>query len=71
MDPPRCTGAQPPAREKIIVKDGSKHMKIAVLCGGLSPERDVSLSSARLVCQALRSLGHKAVLVDVFFGLEG
>lgn len=45
-------------------------MKIVVLGGGLSSERQVSLVSASSVCKALRSLGHKAVFVDMFFGLE-
>ncbi len=45
-------------------------MKIVVMCGGLSMERNVSLSSGTLICKALRALGHKAVLVDMFYGLE-
>ncbi len=45
-------------------------MKIVVMCGGLSMERDVSISSGTLICSALRKLGHKAVLVDMFLGLE-
>ena len=45
-------------------------MKIVVLCGGLSMERNVSITSSTLICRALRALGHKAVLVDMFFGLE-
>ncbi len=45
-------------------------MKIVVLCGGLSVERDVSLSSGSLICGALRARGHQAVLVDMYFGLE-
>ena len=45
-------------------------MKIVVLCGGLSMERNVSLSSGTLICKALRELGHQAVLVDMFYGLE-
>ena len=45
-------------------------MKIVVLAGGLSPERNVSLSSGSMVCQALRSKGHQVALVDLFFGLE-
>ncbi len=44
-------------------------MKIVVLAGGLSPERDVSFSSGTMACNALLSLGHKAILVDLFFGL--
>lgn len=45
-------------------------MKIVVMCGGLSMERNVSLSSGTLICKALRARGHKAVLVDMFYGLE-
>ncbi len=45
-------------------------MKIVVMCGGLSMERDVSISSGTLICGALRKLGHQAVLVDMFLGLE-
>ncbi len=43
-------------------------MKIAVLCGGLSNERDVSLSSGRGIAKALRTLGHRVVLLDLFLG---
>ena len=45
-------------------------MKIVVMCGGLSMERNVSLSSGTLICRALRAQGHRAVLVDMFYGLE-
>ena len=45
-------------------------MKIVVLAGGLSPERNVSLSSGAMVTQALRGRGHQVALVDLFFGLE-
>ncbi|MCD8212269.1 MAG: D-alanine--D-alanine ligase [Oscillospiraceae bacterium] len=45
-------------------------MKIVVLAGGLSPERNVSLSSGAKVTQALCRLGHKAVMVDQYVGLE-
>ena len=45
-------------------------MKIVVLGGGLSTERHVALVSATSVCRALRSLGHRAVFVDTFIGLE-
>lgn len=44
-------------------------MKIVVLAGGLSPERDVSFSSGTMAVNALLSLGHQAILVDLFFGL--
>ena len=45
-------------------------MKIVVLCGGLSTERNISFLSGTKVCRALRSRGHQAVLVDLFMGLE-
>lgn len=45
-------------------------MKIVVLGGGISTERHVALVSATSVCRALRSLGHKAIFVDMFMGLE-
>ena len=45
-------------------------MKIVVLAGGLSPERQVSLVSGQNICRALCGLGHQAVLVDMFLGLE-
>ena len=46
-------------------------MNIVVLCGGLSVERDVSLSSAMQIAQALRNNGHRAVIIDSFFGYTG
>lgn len=45
-------------------------MNIVVLAGGLSPERDVSLSSGTMIVNALRGLGHHAILVDLFYGVE-
>ncbi len=45
-------------------------MNIVVLAGGLSPERDVSLSTGTMVTNALRNKGHNAILVDLFFGVE-
>ena len=45
-------------------------MKIVVLGGGIGPERHVSLVSATSACKALRSLGHEAVFVDMYLGLE-
>ncbi len=46
-------------------------MNIIVLAGGLSMERDVSLKSGAQIAEALRKNGHRAVLVDAFFGYEG
>lgn len=45
-------------------------MKICVLCGGRSNERDVSLSTGAMVAKALRNNGHSVVLVDVCRGIE-
>lgn len=45
-------------------------MRIVVLAGGLSTERDVSISSGSLVANALRQKGHEVVLLDVFTGYE-
>ena len=45
-------------------------MKIAVLAGGISTEREVSIVSGTGVCKALRDRGHQAVLIDVFCGDE-
>lgn len=45
-------------------------VKIVVLAGGLSSERAVSLVTGCGVCRALRERGHRAVLVDLFLGVE-
>ncbi len=44
-------------------------MKIVVLAGGLSTERDVSLASGAGICRTLRERGHEALLLDVYLGL--
>ena len=44
-------------------------MRIIVLAGGLSTERDVSLSSGAGICRTLREKGHDAFLLDPFLGL--
>ena len=46
-------------------------MKIAVLAGGTSTERDVSLITGKMVYKALKENGHQVVLVDVFMGYPG
>jgi D-alanine-D-alanine ligase len=43
-------------------------MKIAVLFGGTSEERDVSIASAAQVIPALRGLGHEVVVIDTATG---
>ncbi len=46
-------------------------MRIVVLAGGISTERDVSLSSGSMIYRAMKSRGHQAVLLDVYLGYEG
>ncbi len=46
-------------------------MKIVVLAGGTSTERDVSLITGKMVYQALKQNGHQVVLLDVFMGYKG
>lgn len=45
-------------------------MRILVLAGGLSPEREVSLTSGSLIANALIERGHEVALVDVYVGLD-
>ncbi len=45
-------------------------MKIAVLLGGTSPERLVSIASGRGIVKALRELGHEVVAIDPALGKE-
>ena len=46
-------------------------MKVVVLAGGTSTERDVSLSSGSMIYRALKKNGHQAILLDVYLGYEG
>ena len=46
-------------------------MKVVVLAGGISTERDVSLSSGMMIYHALKESGHQVVLLDVYLGYEG
>ncbi len=46
-------------------------MKVVVLAGGISTERDVSLSTGVIIYKALKQNGHQAVLLDVYLGYEG
>lgn len=45
-------------------------MRIVVLAGGLSPERNVSLSSGSKVCRTLRDRGHEVAFVDMYLGTD-
>ncbi len=46
-------------------------MKVVVLAGGTSTERDVSLSSGSMIYKALKKNGHKVMMLDVYLGYEG
>jgi len=46
-------------------------VKVAVLFGGKSAERDVSLASGAQAIKALRKAGHEVVAVDTAYGLLG
>lgn len=43
-------------------------MNIVVLCAGTSTEREVSIISGKMVCEALISKGHNARVLDIYFG---
>jgi D-alanine-D-alanine ligase len=45
-------------------------MRVAVLMGGTSAERDVSLASGRAVAQWLREAGHEVVEIDAALGAD-
>lgn len=47
----------------------SKRLKVAVLFGGTSSERDVSIASGSQVIQALRAGGHDVIAVDTATGV--
>jgi D-alanine-D-alanine ligase len=47
----------------------NRRMKIAVLFGGNSSERDVSIASGAQVAKALRQTGHQVIAVDTFRGI--
>ena len=46
-------------------------MKIVVLAGGISTERDVSLVTGAMIYKALKKKGHELVLLDMYLGYEG
>jgi len=45
-------------------------MKVVVLCGGTSTERNVSITSGTLICKALEKKGYDTVLLDVYLGID-
>ena len=49
----------------------NNELKIVVLAGGISTERDVSLVTGAMIYRALKEKKHQAVLLDVYLGYEG
>ena len=45
-------------------------MKIVVLAGGTSTERDVSLVTGSMIYKALVKNGHQAILIDLYLGYD-
>jgi D-alanine-D-alanine ligase len=48
----------------------NKNLKVALLVGGTSPEREVSKMSGKGILQALKSLGYPTIIVDPAYGLN-
>ncbi|MBI5324068.1 MAG: D-alanine--D-alanine ligase [Ignavibacteriae bacterium] len=46
-------------------------MKVAVLFGGISPERNVSIKGGLAVIKALQEIGHEVIPIDPAFGVNG
>ncbi len=56
----------------VTLSDGREaRMRVAVICGGRSAEREVSVASATNVLKALRGQGHEAIAVDLERGRLG
>src|SRR5439155_24009065 len=62
---PSCACAR---RENVPRERGEIDVKVAVLMGGRSSEREISLRTGRGIAQALRDLGHEVVAVDAANG---
>ena len=51
-------------------RDKGEIMRIVVLAGGTSTERDISLVTGYRVCESLRRNGHEANMLDIFLGVD-
>ena len=60
--PGTAAGTRPAGEEERQIMD------IVVLCGGMSHERDVSITSGSCVAAALRERGHRVLLLDSYLG---
>lgn len=48
----------------------NQKLKIALLVGGSSPEREVSKESSKSIAEAIKSLGHDLMLLDPAYGIN-
>jgi len=58
-------------KEQTFGSQNRGSMKVVVLAGGTSTERDVSLVSGSMIYKALKEKGHRAILLDVYLGYTG
>lgn len=72
MSSPRCGRLRGPMRpgESGYINERERKMKVTVLLGGDSPERDVSLASGMGIVRALREKGHEVRLLDPALPLD-
>ena len=47
-----------------------KKLKVLLLLGGTSPEREVSKSTGKSVYEALLNLGHEVIILDPAYGIN-
>jgi D-alanine-D-alanine ligase len=67
---PRCSSSDPALTYNVRqLEKLERLLKIAVLFGGTSTERDVSVASAAQVVRALRSAGHEVLAVETSRGV--
>ena len=64
----RCDAASPRAARARRARERIERMKVAVLMGGRSAEREISLRTGRGIAQALRNLGHEVAAIDAADG---
>ena len=56
--------------EKIDISRIPENLKIVVLAGGLSNERNLSLKSGYVLSKILNEKGHRVILLDAFMGYD-
>src|SRR5262249_59193435 len=61
-------GCAPRAAASAAAVHGGLRLKVALLMGGRSAEREISLCTGRGIAQALRNLGHEVTALDAANG---